>query len=123
MARPPSGPRWAHEIKFDGYRTQLHVHHGRVLAYSRNGHDWTDRYTAVAEEAATLPLRQVVLDGEMVVRRADGTSDFYALLKDVANKRSDRIAYYVFGYSVSRWPRFTPAAIPGAQGHPARPSA
>src|SRR5438477_7551382 len=96
MERPPSGPRWAHEIKFDGYRTQLHVHHGRVVAYSRNGHDWTDRYTSVAEETATLPVRQVVLDGEMVVRRAEGTCDFYALLKDVANKRSDRIAYYVF---------------------------
>jgi bifunctional non-homologous end joining protein LigD len=63
MARPPSGPRWVH----------LHVHHGRVVAYSRNGHDWTDRYRSVVEEAARLPVRQLILDGETVVRRADGT--------------------------------------------------
>jgi ATP-dependent DNA ligase len=28
--QPPSGPAWAHELKHDGYRLQIHVRDGRV---------------------------------------------------------------------------------------------
>jgi len=27
---PPSGPGWAHKLKHDGYRLQIHVRDGRV---------------------------------------------------------------------------------------------
>jgi ATP-dependent DNA ligase len=29
-SQPPSGPGWAHELKHDGYRLQIHVRDGRV---------------------------------------------------------------------------------------------
>jgi len=29
-SKPPSGPGWAHELKHDGYRLQIHVRDGRV---------------------------------------------------------------------------------------------
>jgi hypothetical protein len=50
--KAPSGARWIHEIKFDGYRTQAHLHHGRPAVHPRAGHDWTLRFQAIAEEAA-----------------------------------------------------------------------
>ena len=28
--KPPTGPGWAHELKHDGYRLQIHVRDGRV---------------------------------------------------------------------------------------------
>ena len=28
--QPPTGPVWAHELKHDGYRLQIHVRNGRV---------------------------------------------------------------------------------------------
>jgi len=28
-AKPPSGEGWAHELKHDGYRLQIHVRYGR----------------------------------------------------------------------------------------------
>ena len=28
--KPPTGPGWAHELKHDGYRLQIHVQDGRV---------------------------------------------------------------------------------------------
>ena len=28
--QPPTGPGWAHELKHDGYRLQIHVRDGRV---------------------------------------------------------------------------------------------
>lgn len=40
-AEPPSGPGWLHEVKFDGYRIQLHKDGGDVALYSENGNDFT----------------------------------------------------------------------------------
>lgn len=36
---PPIGGGWIHEIKHDGYRTQLVMEDGRCRAFTRNGHD------------------------------------------------------------------------------------
>ena len=41
VERPPSGPGWVHEIKFDGYRLQLRVAHGKARLHTRKGLDWT----------------------------------------------------------------------------------
>ena len=41
---PPTGPGWIHEVKHDGHRTMLVVERGSARAYTRNGHDWSDRY-------------------------------------------------------------------------------
>ena len=35
---------WIHEIKHDGYRLIVHRDGKRVRLFTRNGHDWTDRY-------------------------------------------------------------------------------
>src|SRR6202789_582626 len=53
--RPPEGPRWAHEVKLDGYRVQLRVSHRRSVIRTRAGLDWTDRFSAVAKDARDLP--------------------------------------------------------------------
>jgi bifunctional non-homologous end joining protein LigD len=37
----PSGQRWIHEIKFDGYRVQVHLASEAVKIFTRRGHDWT----------------------------------------------------------------------------------
>ena len=42
--KPPSGKRWIHEIKFDGYRLQARLDGGRVALLTRSGLDWTDRF-------------------------------------------------------------------------------
>ena len=36
------GPGWAHELKHDGYRLQIHVRDGRVRLYTMNGADWIE---------------------------------------------------------------------------------
>jgi len=57
---PPSGPGWAHELKHDGYRLQIHVRDGRVRLYTMNGNDWTKRYPRIVEEAARLQLNAII---------------------------------------------------------------
>jgi ATP-dependent DNA ligase len=33
----PKGERWIHEIKFDGYRVQLHIANESTTVFTRNG--------------------------------------------------------------------------------------
>src|SRR3954468_8837760 len=40
-AKAPKGDQWLHEIKFDGYRIQVHLNRGRKKVFTRNGLDWT----------------------------------------------------------------------------------
>ena len=93
----PSDDRWLHEIKFDGYRIQAHLHGGKVRLFTRSGRDWTDRFGgALAQALAALPAEQAILDGEVVVEVAGRSSDFSALQADLSEGRSDRMLYYVF---------------------------
>jgi len=36
--KAPVGSKWLHEIKYDGYRLQIHLNKG-VRIFTRNGHD------------------------------------------------------------------------------------
>src|ERR1043165_5504584 len=73
--RPPSGLGWAHELKHDGYRLQVHVRAGRVRLLTMNGNNWTDRYPRIVEAAARIKGR-AILDAEVVCLREDGVADF-----------------------------------------------
>jgi len=73
---PPTGDRWLHEIKHDGYRTQLQLNGGERLAFTRNGFDWSDRYAPILEDARRLKCRSAIIDGEVIVQDAQGRADF-----------------------------------------------
>lgn len=75
----PGGPEWVHEAKLDGYRIEAVRTHERVRLYSRNAHDWTDRFQAVADAVRTLPADSLILDGEIVASAARGQSAFQTL--------------------------------------------
>jgi bifunctional non-homologous end joining protein LigD len=62
----PAGEGWLHEVKFDGYRVQVHKVGARVTIYSRNGHDFTERFPSIAQLLHELPAKAAVLDGEVV---------------------------------------------------------
>jgi hypothetical protein len=60
---PPSGEGWLHEITYDGYRVQIHVDGKRVTTYTRNGHNWTDKFALIAKSAKLIPARQAIDSG------------------------------------------------------------
>lgn len=64
--RPPKGDGWLHEVKFDGYRVQLHKDGNDVAIYSRNGVDFTSRFSAIAHALKHLPTRTLIIDAEAV---------------------------------------------------------
>src|SRR5262245_8155457 len=88
----PSGPGWAHELKHDGYRLQIHVRDGRVRLFTINGADWSKRYPLMAEAAASLN-GTAVLDAEVVWLGLDGVPDFDALHSRVNNKTASACAF------------------------------
>src|SRR5262245_49702911 len=94
--RPPKGGNWIHEIKADGYRAQVHVRGGKVIVYSRRGHDWTQTFMSIARAAESLPVRHAVLDGEAIVQDARGIADYHALRRELARKYAGNLTYYVF---------------------------
>jgi bifunctional non-homologous end joining protein LigD len=95
--KPPEGSRWLHEIKFDGYRLQARVDHGVLQLLTRSGLDWTEKFgDTVAGALKALPAETVLIDGEIVVERDSGASDFSALQQDLSEGRSDRFVFYAF---------------------------
>ena len=80
---PPTGPDWLHEVKFDGWRLQVHKQCERVKLYSRNGKDLADRFPVLRDACLYLP--DCVIDGELVACDTDGRPDFSAITKDHAN--------------------------------------
>jgi bifunctional non-homologous end joining protein LigD len=78
-AKVPAGPDWLREIKHDGYRLIVQRQDKRVRLFTRNGHDWTDRYPLIAEAALKNRSSSFVIDGEAVLLSVDGVSDFDGL--------------------------------------------
>ncbi|SDY11441.1 DNA ligase D [Citreimonas salinaria] len=58
--------RW-HELKFDGYRALVAVGKGGARIYTRNGHDWTDRFLPLVPAFEELPCDAALIDGEITV--------------------------------------------------------
>ncbi len=90
----PEGDGWAHEVKLDGYRAEVCVSSGTVVIRTRTGLDWTDRFSAVAKDAARLP--DCIIDGEIVALDARGLPSFGALQSALSGERSDDLTLFAF---------------------------
>jgi bifunctional non-homologous end joining protein LigD len=94
--KAPEGKRWAHEIKFDGYRIQARLDHGKVKLMTRKGLDWTAKFPSVARAVAKLHAKTALMDGEVVVEDANGISRFSLLQQDLSAGRAGRTVLYAF---------------------------
>ncbi len=95
IEKVPSGERWIHEIKFDGYRVQIHLANETAKIFTRRGHDWTHRFKKVAHDVWRIKASSAVVDGEIVVPAADGTTDF-SVLQNELKGRSTSIVLAAF---------------------------
>ena len=58
-----SGRLWVHEIKHDGYRLMVRRDGARVRCFTRNGHDWVDRFPAIVDAALRIKATSFLMDG------------------------------------------------------------
>ena len=95
ITKPPNGDRWIHEVKFDGYRVQVHIANDAVKIFTRRGHDWTNRFKKIAADAWHINAKSAIIDGEVIVPAADGVSDF-SVLQNELRGTSNKLVMYAF---------------------------
>lgn len=106
----PQGDQWLHEIKLDGYRLLCRIDRGEVSLVTRNGLDWTGRFPEIAKAAEDMPVRQALLDGEVVALLSGGVSSFQSLQEALSAGETAKLVYYAFdilyldGYDVTGAP-------------------
>jgi ATP-dependent DNA ligase len=85
----PLGEQYRYEIKLDGFRCLAFVDGDEMTLQSRNGRPLSRYFPEL-----TLPPGHYVIDGEIVVRDADGHEDFDALGQRIhpATSRIERLA-------------------------------
>ncbi|MEX1286637.1 MAG: ATP-dependent DNA ligase [Acidimicrobiia bacterium] len=66
------------EWKLDGARVQVHRTGDRISIWTRNLNDVTERMPEIAAAVAALDVRSIVLDGEAMALRPDGTPEPFA---------------------------------------------
>jgi bifunctional non-homologous end joining protein LigD len=95
----PDGPRWAYEIKHDGFRFICRRDGDRVRVFSRHGKDWTDKVPAIVEAMLALPVTSATVDGEGVVCDDRGVTDFDRLRAALAERGGSRAAF-LYGFDL-----------------------
>ncbi|KGD95031.1 DNA ligase D [Rhizobium sp. YS-1r] len=93
----PSGKRWVHEIKIDGYRLQAHIENGKVTLLTRTGLDWTHKFgKQIVAAFAKLPVSEAIIDGEVAVEAGSGATDFSLLQQALSEGHTDHFTFYAF---------------------------
>jgi len=87
-SKAPKGDQWLNEIKFDGYRVQIHLNKGKRKVYTRNGLDWTKRFSQIA--GALDIAGQAIIDGGVVVIH-EGRTNFSELQAELAGGNQDKL--------------------------------
>lgn len=77
----PQGEGWWHEVKFDGYRALIALGQGGTRVFTRNGHDWSDRFAALIPAFDAMKCNSALIDGEIVA--GAGMQGFSALQKAI----------------------------------------
>jgi bifunctional non-homologous end joining protein LigD len=69
IGKVPAGERWIHEVKFDGYRVQVHIANAAVKVFTRRGNDWTNRFKKIAVDAWHINSGSAIIDRSISERR------------------------------------------------------
>ncbi|MFZ0071967.1 MAG: DNA ligase D [Xanthobacteraceae bacterium] len=94
--RPPTGDKWVHEIKYDGYRIQARIDGKNIKLLTRKALDWTERFPRLVAALRGLQLGSGWIDGEIVVEDSAGMPSFNLLQAAISEGRDERLRYFVF---------------------------
>jgi bifunctional non-homologous end joining protein LigD len=96
----PSSDEWSYEIKFDGYRVLVRIDRNAKAAptrfFTRNGHDWTNKFPGQVKALDDLAVDTAWLDGEAVVLDDSGLPSFQRLQNAFDANRPEDISVYFF---------------------------
>jgi bifunctional non-homologous end joining protein LigD len=88
---------WLFEIKWDGFRVQAHVDHGKIRTFTRNLNDAGTYFPGLlAAPSKWIEADQAIVDGEVVALDEDGRPDFSLLQTKLGQKAPGGLAYQTF---------------------------
>ncbi len=90
----PNGD-WIFERKYDGYRILAKIENNDVSLQTRNGKEWSEKFSSVCNELKASPFDQIILDGEVVHFDTNDKTDFSAL-QNYKNNKKLPLDYVVF---------------------------
>ena len=93
---PPKHGDWLYELKFDGIRAMAIKNDRKVSLISRNGNKLDPRFPEIVGAVKNLPVREYVIDGEVVALDEDGRSSFQLLQGLEMEGRKAPLRFYVF---------------------------
>jgi bifunctional non-homologous end joining protein LigD len=96
LDKPPTAGDWLYELKFDGIRALAIKTDKKRSLMSRNQNDLSRRFPEILEALKELPLRECVIDGEIVALDEEGRSSFQLLQALEMEGHKSPVYYYVF---------------------------
>jgi len=96
ILKPPEGDEWLHEIKFDGYRMIGILKPNQIDLLTRHGHNWAKHFPFLVKQLRTLPLKNAIVDGELVALDKRGVSRFQMLQNAIDSKDTHNLRYFLF---------------------------
>jgi bifunctional non-homologous end joining protein LigD len=93
--RLPVGEQWRYELKLDGYRVIAIKLASGVKLISRHENDLSGDYPELVQALGLIPIREGVLDGEVVVLDDSGKPSFQAL-QHLGRTKRERLLYFAF---------------------------
>ena len=96
VAKPPATGDWIYELKFDGIRLIGIKRDEKISLLSRNRNELTERFPEIVEATKILPVRECVIDGEVVALDEEGRSSFQLLQAREMEGRRSPVYFYAF---------------------------
>jgi len=93
---PPKHGDWIYELKFDGFRAIGVKSEKNVSLISRNEKTLDARFPDIVNAMKNLPVRECVIDGEIVALDEEGRSSFQLLQALEMEGRKSPLRFYVF---------------------------
>jgi bifunctional non-homologous end joining protein LigD len=93
---PPKHGDWIYELKFDGFRAIGVKIDKKVSLISRNEKTLDARFPEIVNAMKNLPVRECVIDGEIVALDEEGRSSFQLLQALEMEGRKWPLRFYVF---------------------------
>jgi bifunctional non-homologous end joining protein LigD len=94
--KPFDDDDWLFEVKWDGFRVQAVVDHGKVRLLTRNLNDAAMYFPRLLSSTTWIEAEQAVVDGEVVAIDEDGRPDFSLLQTKLGDKEATGLIYQVF---------------------------
>src|SRR5216117_335542 len=96
VEEPPATGDWIYELKFDGIRLIGIKRDEKISLLSRNRNELTERFPEIVEAIKILPVRECVIDGEVVALDEEGRSSFQLLQAREMEGRRSPVYFYAF---------------------------